>query len=198
MFRDRNASSSLKTCKTFAFSSLPSNRTVLIASLLSLFLSHGVQAEEKTKDDSKQPVEIFADQLISNEKQGTSRYQGSVKIVQGSFTLLGDNVKIMHPNNQLENIYAVGKPAKFKQFNPKENAWVQGEAKEIFYNAKLKTVKLSGSAVVEQDNKHQIKGENLVYDIDKQTLEGSGNQTQRIQVILQPNENAASEQGNQE
>lgn len=146
-------------------------------------------------DDTKQPVEILADQLVSNEKQGQSIYQGSVNITQGSFNLIGDKVVIAHPNGQLQTVLATGSPAKFKQFNPSENAWVNGQAAEIFYDANAKTVKLSGNALVEQENKHQIKGENLVYDITNQTLQGNGSQQQRIQVILQPNSEPDTSEG---
>lgn len=142
----------------------------------------------QANDDSKQPVEIIADQLISDEKQGKSEYSGKVDITQGSFNLKGDNVKIAHPANQLKSIYATGNPAKFKQFNTTENAWINGEASEIFYDAQLKTVRLKGNAIVEQENKHQIKGENLLYDMQSQTLQGSGDSKQRIQVTLQPNQ----------
>ncbi len=158
-----------------------------IASLLFCFSITTVKANP---DDTQQPVEITADQLVSNEKLGTSEYQGSVEISQGSFNLTGKRVKISHPNNQLEKIYATGKPATFKQFNVKENAWINGQADEIFYDAAKKTIKLTGNATVKQENKHQIKGNNLIYDMTSQTLQGSGSEQQRIEVTLQPNQSA--------
>lgn len=145
-------------------------------------------------EDLKQPVEITADQLISNEKQGSSQYQGAVLITQGTFKLQGDSVFIAHPQNQLETIKALGTPATFKQFNNKSNNWISGHAQEIFYNAKSKTIQLTGQALVKQENKHEIRGESLTYDMVKQTLQGSGSEQQQIQVILQPNQQPAPEQ----
>jgi len=174
------------------FPSLKLRRSVFSLYAISLFFCFSSSSTLANTNDTQQPVEITANKLVSNEKLGVSEYQGDVQITQGSFKLTGNKVKISHPDNQLENIFATGKPATFKQFNAQENAWINGQADEIFYNAAKKTVKLTGNAAVQQENKHQIKGNSLIYDMTLQTLQGSGSEKQRIEVILQPNQTTNS------
>lgn len=162
------------------------NRFSLLLLMIGLQCLFSAKTLAQTKD-SQQPLQITADRLVTNEKTGASEYQGKVQIIQGSFSLNGDKVEISHPDNRLKSIRATGKPADFKQFNIEEQAWVTGKANQIFYNADNKTLRLSGNAEIRQDNKHQIKGENLLYDFEKQTLQASGDNKQRIEVILQPN-----------
>jgi len=145
-------------------------------------------------EDTQQPIEISAEQLISNASQGSSHYQGEVTIQQGTFKLSGDQVIIKHPNNELDSILAKGQPATFEQFNTTDNAWIRGQAEEIYYDAAQKVIRLTRQAEVIQENKHQIRGDNLIYDMQQKTLQGQGNPQQRIQVILQPNQQSVTNQ----
>jgi len=161
----------------------------LLLTLL-LTLSFNIQAADND-NFSQQPVEIQANQLTSSEKEGRSIYQGKVHIQQGAFELNGDKVTIEHPNNQIQTLIAIGTPAKFKRFNPKDDSWVTGHAEQIIYNADKRIVTLIGNAQVQQPNKHQITGPKLSYDLNRQLLNATGNQqsNQRISVTLQPNAN---------
>ncbi|MBF6057232.1 MULTISPECIES: lipopolysaccharide transport periplasmic protein LptA [Thiomicrorhabdus] len=153
---------------------------------LAMIFSQSVYAADK--DESKAPVQISADSLQVMEQQGTSIYQGQVKIKQGSFELSGDEVIVKHPNNQLKTLTAKGKPANFQRYIQEEKTWVKGQAEQITYDAKSRIVTLTGNASVEQSSKHRISGPELIYDIEKQTLQAnsSPSQKQRISVTLTP------------
>ena len=137
---------------------------------------------------SKAPLQIVADELIADEKSGISEYRGSVVITQDKFKLSGDVIKIKHPKNQLQTILVVGKPAKFEQYLQEDKNWVRGQANQILYNAVTEKVELTGTAIVQQDQKHEIKGESLTYDLANETLQAKGSKStkQRIEVTLQP------------
>ncbi len=143
---------------------------------------------EKPVADSKQPINIQANQLKASEKSGQSVYQGSVEVSQGSLTLSGDKLEVKHPEGNLDLAIITGTPAKFKRFDTRENTWVHGQATTIEYSTKSKTVLLQGKAQIEQPGKQLIKGPKLFYDIEKQSLqaEGSPENNQRISVTFTP------------
>ncbi|MBO1926296.1 lipopolysaccharide transport periplasmic protein LptA [Thiomicrorhabdus sp. 6S2-11] len=143
---------------------------------------------ERTLEKS-QAISINADQLLVQEKQGISRYQGNVEVTQGELQLNGEQIKIIHPNNQLQSIEISGKPATFKRVDEKSGNVTQGHAQKILYQSKTDTLTFIGDALVEEAGKHKISGAKLVYDLQKQTLqaESSSQNNERVQVILVPN-----------
>lgn len=155
-----------------------------------LSLSTQVQAEPAKTNlpDEQQPVNILADRLEVDESKGKSTYSGHVVITQGSMTLTGDSVVVIHPNSQVQTIQSTGKPSTFKRFNPTEQAWLQGHANQIDYHAINKTVLLQGNAQVEQPGDHIITGPELFYDMAQQTLkaQSTANEKQRISVTINP------------
>ncbi|QCU89610.1 lipopolysaccharide transport periplasmic protein LptA [Thiomicrorhabdus sediminis] len=139
-------------------------------------------------DESKQPIEISADSLISNEKSGLSTYRGNVVVKQGKITLNGDTVTVHHPDGELTTVKASGNPARFKRYDEKAQSWMTGEAQQIDYDAVKQTLIMTGQAKAEQPGKHLITGPKLVYDMQQQTLQANSTaeEKQRISVTLNP------------
>lgn len=144
-----------------------------------------------TTPDDEQPVHITADSLNIQEQTGISIYLGDVKVTQGSLNLTGDKITIDHPDRTMQSINAIGKPARFKRFDPESQAWVTGRADNIDYDALQKIVILTGNAKVVQANKHTIIGPKLNYDMINKTLEAQSTpqEKRRISVTLIPDEN---------
>ncbi|WP_127471303.1 lipopolysaccharide transport periplasmic protein LptA [Thiomicrorhabdus aquaedulcis] len=138
--------------------------------------------------DEQQPVHILADRLEVDEGKGKSIYSGHVIITQGSMTLTGETITVIHPNNQVQTIVSVGKPSTFKRFNPTDQAWLKGHANQIDYHAIKNTVLLQGNAQVEQPGDHIISGPQLFYDMAQQTLkaQSTAQEKQRISVTINP------------
>ena len=165
----------------------------LITLVLLAFNTHGHAQDNSKTPDNTQPIKIQADNLNASEKKGKSVYSGNVEVQQGSLQISGERIEVTHPDGQLEKAITTGKPARFKRYNSAENAWVIGQANKIEYNTQSKTVLLSGNAQIEQPGKHLIKGSELFYDINKQTLNANSNNNdkQRVSVTFSPqlNEN---------
>ncbi|BBP45295.1 hypothetical protein THMIRHAS_06680 [Thiosulfatimonas sediminis] len=134
-------------------------------------------------------ISIKADQLLVQEKQGISRYQGNVEVQQGALQLAGDQIEITHPNNQLQKIEISGNPATFERIDPQTKTLTKGQAKTIRYVSKTDTLTFIGDAQVAEDGKHKISGAKLVYDLQQQTLqaESDAQNKERVEVILIPN-----------
>jgi len=166
-----------------------------------IFISSFSVAENKKPSkipDEQQSVNISADSLKSSEKEGKSVYKGNVVVTQGSLTLKGDIINITHPNNQLTEVIATGKPANFKRFSQAEQAWLTGKANRIEYHTQNRTVLLIGDAQVEQPGKHIITGPKLFYDIANQTLQAQSTKTEkkRISVTFNPAPDKSSDAEN--
>lgn len=147
--------------------------------------------------DDQQPVHITADSLHIQDQQGISIYTGNVEVTQGSLTLTGDKITLHHPQREIDWIQVEGQPATFKRFDPQQQAWINGRADFIDYQATAKTVLLTGNAEVEQTNKHRITGPKLFYDLQNKTLQAqsSDEEKKRISVTLMP-ENPSEEEPN--
>ncbi|BCN92790.1 lipopolysaccharide export system protein LptA [Thiomicrorhabdus immobilis] len=161
---------------------------LLFSSSASMQAFAGDKTPKGTQPDESQPINITADSLKASEKSGKSVYNGNVIVTQGSLTLKGDVIEVSHPNGQLKEVTASGKPASFKRYSQVDQAWLKGHAQKIKYNAAKKTVLLIGNAQVEQPGKHIIKGPELFYDIANQTLQAQSTATEkkRISVTFNP------------
>lgn len=145
-------------------------------------------------DDAQQPIEIEADRLSSQEQQGLTVYQGNVIIKQGTLTLKGDQVEVFHPQNKLDKIISTGEPAYFERYLHEQQSWIKGHANTLIYYAEPRKVELIGSAFIEQENTHQIQGDKLTYDLEKQTLNAtSEHQDNRIKMTLTPQQTKPEE-----
>lgn len=167
-------------------------RTLSLTSLMmSVLLTIPATAFAATPDE-EQPIHITADALDIQDNQGISVYTGHVEVTQGSLTLFGDKITIRHPKRQVESIKVVGTPAKFKRFDAVEQRWINGEAKQIDYQAGAKTVLLTGDAKVEQPGKNLITGPKLFYDLQNKTLQAQSTpqEKKRISVTLMPEKDA--------
>ncbi|GKT12492.1 MAG: lipopolysaccharide export system protein LptA [Thiomicrorhabdus sp.] len=161
-------------------------RTLFTLVVLSLFST--LSTAQPSLADEEQPINISADSLESQEQKGVSVYKGNVIITQGSLKLKGNIITVYHPDSLLQSVRAKGQPAYFERYNQKEQAWLTGNANQIEYNAKYKTLLLIGDAEVAQPGKHVIKGPKLFYDLAKKTLIAKSSKTDkgRVSVTFSP------------
>lgn len=161
--------------------------SVALFSVMLLVATHAIGVERNI--EKEQAISINADQLLVQEKQGISRYQGNVEVKQGALQLNGEQIHITHPNNELQKIEILGQPARFQRMDPKTHSLTQGQAQQIIYQSQTDTLTFIGNAQVEEAGKHKISGAKLVYDLQKQTLQAESNaqNQERVRVILVPN-----------
>ena len=66
-------------------------------------------------DDRDQPIRIEADEALRDEKQGFTRYEGHVRMDQGSLHIEADQITIYHDDKEADRILATGSPARLQQ-----------------------------------------------------------------------------------
>lgn len=169
---------------------------------ISLFAAANVKTDDKTtqnthskankgKADAAEaknfPVHISADQLINQTKGGQSEYRGNVLLERNKLTLQGNSLKIIHPGDKLQQATMSGNPAKFKDYLPKKQQWVNGEAKNILFQQDKDTVTLTENAYIIMDNGNKINADKIVIYNKDETFEAfGGKQSGRVKMTIQP------------
>jgi lipopolysaccharide export system protein LptA len=142
-----------------------------------------------TKSDSNKPypITVSADELVSQTKGGQSEYRGKVMLTRNKLEAHGDTLLILHPNDKLQTATLTGKLAKFKDFMPKKQEWVNGEAKQIIFDQQKDTITLKDDAVITTDKGNQIKAEQIILYNKTETFEAVGDKKHgtRVQMVIQ-------------
>ena len=138
-------------------------------------------------DAKSYPVHISADQLISQTKGGQSEYRGNVVLDRNKLNLQGASLLIIHPGDKLQQATIKGNPAKFKDYLPKKQQWVNGEAKQIVFQQDKDTITLTENAYIVMDNGNKINADKIVIYNKDETFEAfGGKQSGRVKMTIQP------------
>ncbi|HDP89405.1 MAG TPA: lipopolysaccharide transport periplasmic protein LptA [Thioalkalivibrio sp.] len=169
----------------------PSRRPALAGALaLGLLLFAGM-AQART-DDTRQPVHIEADRAELDERTGTSRYRGHVRITQGTMRITADHVEVIAQDRSLQTVIAQGERATFDQ-TMDDGRDVHAEALKMTYDARSRTILLEGDAYFMQGG-NRLSGARIEYDLNtEQIVADSESQKGRVEIIYQPEDEPAAE-----
>lgn len=137
--------------------------------------------------DSQQPIYIDSDSQSLDMTTNIVTFTGNVFLRQGSIRLYADKVIVSRPTalEGSEIIDAFGKPATFEQ-TMDDGKKINGKAFELNYDVAKSFLTMKKKAYLVQDTGHQIEGEKITYDINKQLLMAKSNDNSRVTTILQP------------
>lgn len=153
--------------------------------LLSLALVFCLGTATALPNDKDQPVEIEADSVDINESEGTSVYQGSVEIKQGSIRLKADKVTVIQRGKKPSRFLAEGRPVQFRQLESEQNGYVTGRARRAEYQLSSEELFLIGDAVLTQ-GKDSFKSDRIVYDRVRARLKAgaAAKGKQRVKITI--------------
>jgi lipopolysaccharide export system protein LptA len=137
-------------------------------------------------EDRDQPIRIEADEALRDEKQGFTRYQGNVKMNQGSLRIEADEVTVYHVDEEADKIVARGKPARFQQQPEAAKGLVKARAETIEYYKDDDRVQLLDNASIEQDGS-TVTGDSIEYFIAEQRVRADSDRSRgesRVQVVI--------------
>ena len=137
-------------------------------------------------DDRDQPIRIEADEALRDEKQGFTRYQGNVRMDQGSLHIEADQVTVYHDANEAQRILATGKPAKLQQQPEIEKPPIKASADTIEYFKLEERVQLRQNAYIEQDGSI-VTGDSIDYLMNEQMVKAGSDknsESSRVKVII--------------
>ncbi len=137
--------------------------------------------------DKEKPINIEADQVDIDERNGLSTYSGKVTLVQGSLQISADSVVVHTVERRLTKIVANGSPARFRQRPDNATEDIRAQAKHVEYRAQDGVVLLTNGAELRQ-GANSFAGPRIEYDTLSSVVRASGATpgTGRVQVVIQP------------
>jgi len=137
------------------------------------------------KSDRQEPLDVKADATDGTLGDGLATLKGSVEIRQGTLLITADVADVAKAEGRVTRIELSGEPVHLQQEIENEGM-VVAEASRIEYEVATGIVTLTGNADVAHPQ-YRISGEKLVYDMNVQHFQGSGNGEEgRIQIRLDP------------
>lgn len=137
------------------------------------------------KADRNQPIDVSANEKITDYKNGTSIYTGLVVINQGSLHATGDKATLFVKNGQLVRAELEGKPATFQELDEK-NQLVKGSASHASYLALEQKIILTGDAQLNRQG-DKLAAQRITYNMKDEIVQAGGpDNGGRVHVIIQP------------
>ncbi|ANJ66158.1 lipopolysaccharide transport periplasmic protein LptA [Halothiobacillus diazotrophicus] len=171
---------------TPALQEYPTSRTG--TSLIALTLAALALASPNAfaaKADRSKPIEVSANEKITDYKNGTSVYTGQVVIDQGSLHATGDKATLYVKNGQLVRAELDGKPATFQELDEK-NQLVKGSATHATYLATEQKIVLTGNAQLNRQG-DRLAAQRITYNMKDEVVQAGGpDNGGRVHVTIQP------------
>ncbi len=137
-------------------------------------------------DDRDQPIRIEADEALRDEKQGFTRYEGHVRMDQGSLHIEADQITIYHDDKDANRILATGKPARLQQQPELEKGLIKASANTIEYFKTEDRIQLRENANIEQDGSI-VTGDSIDYLMNEQLVKAGSDKNKgssRVKVVI--------------
>lgn len=129
--------------------------------------------------DTRAPVEVSADQLSVNQKDGSATFSGNVVIVQGDMRLAAKTAVVVYANGDQRKIRSLLASGGVTLVSGADAA----EAQEARYDVEAGTVTLTGDVLVTREGS-LVSGEHMVVDL----ADGTARMQGRVRSILQPDQ----------
>lgn len=158
---------------------------ISILFLLGIMSGLWAPAAFAAKADRNQPIDVLANEKVTDFKQGTSIYTGHVVINQGSLHATGDKATLYLKDGQLVRAVLDGKPATFQELDEKGQL-VKGSSDNADYLALQQKIILTGNAKLDRQG-DTISSQRITYDMNAEVVKAGGKDGgERVHVVIQP------------
>jgi lipopolysaccharide export system protein LptA len=137
------------------------------------------------EEPRRAPVNLRADRIELDQRTGASRYRGHVVLVQGTLKLTAERAEASAPGGVIRQITAWGNPATFREQLENGQGVIEGEAKQLDYDAVQRSVVLTGAVELRRAD-DRIRAARLQYNLDPRTSQAEGGDGQRVYTALRP------------
>ena len=181
--------------------------------IISLAINPVHAANKKGQKLKPQIIDVKAQSLLVDEKNGISKYKGNVQFTKDTLVIKADSITLYFNKEKLTKALIYGSPADV-QHQPDNEDKVHSQANSMEFFVTEDRLILKGQAFVDQGERH-FSGEYIEYDTRQQTIIAAGNQkdsvstknsenTQpegrvhegRVHVIIGPDENSENDKNN--
>lgn len=136
--------------------------------------------------DSRQPIDIEADNATYDERKGETVYIGNVKATQGSLEVRGDRMVVYDKGGKTDRIVVTGAPSRLRQTPDANKDEIRGTAQRSEYFPTSGVLILYEQALIWQ-GQNSTSSDRIEYDIKNGLFKAgsAGSGQQRVHVRLQ-------------
>jgi len=134
----------------------------------------------------KGSVTIEADEAYFNQLSGKTEYSGDVVIIQDTMHLRADKVTVVVNNGKISEAIATGTPATLERTADATTEKVKASANNITYNISNEVIMLSGNALLQQSEGHELSSGVIRYEINEQRIKANSQGGRRVKITLPP------------
>lgn len=156
------------------------------AALLTLLTVFSTWALALPSDRDK-PIHVKSQRADFDTERGLTVYTGDVVVTQGTTLVTGEVVTIKTVDRKVVEVSSKGgkKPAYYEEDRSGDQGKVKAWGQLIRYNLQANQVELIDNARLHQ-NGDNFTGEKIVYDTTSKTVNASGNDSGRVQMVIKP------------
>ena len=174
-------------------------------SLFNLLILSFIISPAFAENLKQETIDITAQYLLLDEKNGISKYKGQVFFKKGTLSIKADTVTLYYNDGELTKALITGSPADVLHY-PDNEAKVHSQAKKMEYFISENRLTLKGQAFVDQGDRH-FSGETIEYDTRQRTITAASKQNNetntgnsppngRVHVIIGPNTDTENNEDN--
>ena len=146
------------------------------------------------QSDSKQPIQIEADQGSLDQAKQVTHFSGNVIIKQGTLNIRAGSVNVSRNDKGEQFMKASGSPVRFSQTLDDNQGVVNGQANNAEYSSATGIVKLTGNAKVQRGGdvaQGAVITYNMRTEVDNiigggKSSAKAGTKSGRVSVVIQP------------
>ena len=133
---------------------------------------------------SEAPIVIDSDRNRYDLRTGVTEFNDNVSIERGPMEISADRGVIKQVDGEMTEIELFGSPVEWRD-QLEDGSIVSGEATNIYFDIPANIVTLTGNAVIRHEQ-GEFTGDQLVYNLDTESLSGSGDGDNRARVVIEP------------
>lgn len=165
-----------------------------VTAALLLGLAFGAFAEDRPAFlDPSLAISIEADTAELSQEKNVSIYRGNVRLERGPLVMTGRELTVSR-SAQNDSIRAElsGAPARAVYTDPNNTGVpVVATAESIAYTTRSEVLELSGDAQITR-GEDALSGESIRYEIPAARIQASGDDRERVRIVIQPPEEAGT------
>jgi len=175
------------------------DRLICLVAVITIFRFWGLDVWAKG-EPRKNPIKIVANKMTYNQNKGSVFFEGNVTATQKDLSLRADRLEVFFQAGKS------GEKAKLKPFNLDQDQQIEkiiargnvslhkgdktAKCGLAVYDLKQKKILLTDGPLLTQ-KQNQIKGEKIVFYVDKDVVEILGNKSRRVEAIFVQDSNNA-------
>ncbi|AKS41018.1 hypothetical protein WM2015_637 [Wenzhouxiangella marina] len=127
------------------------------------------------------PIEIFGDNGRLDVPTGAYVLTGNVRILRGTLTVTADEARSFNgEDGRIARVELYGNPTRWDDVL-EDGSEVRGRSDQILYDFTTNLITMLGNAEI-QNVQGEFSGQQLVYDLDTQSLVGDGG----VRLLIEP------------